>query len=230
MIILQSNFHVGSYTVTVLDALAPAESEASIHEIDALLGSRIRRLRKTRGLSLAEVAARTAFSIGFLSQIERGLSSASVKVLATLADALGTSIASLFDESADEDKDQIVVRMADRKNLPFGRTGIFKQLLTPSSIEALLHLYVVVIEPEGYTGDDSYVHEGEEAGLVLEGSIELVVDDQRFTLNEGDSFRFSSKRPHRFRSVGRRSARVIWVNAKTAKAQEAGPKARRRQS
>jgi transcriptional regulator with XRE-family HTH domain len=230
MIFLQSNFHAGGYTVVVLDALAPAESEASIHEIDALLGSRIRRLRKVRGLSLAELAAKTAFSIGFLSQIERGLSSASVKVLATLADALGTSIASLFDDSEDEGRDQIVVRMADRKNLPFGRTGISKQLLTPSSIDALLHLYVVVIEPEGYTGDDSYTHEGEEAGLVLEGSIELVVDEKHFTLNEGDSFRYSSKRPHRFRSVGGRSARVIWVNAKTGRPLEAGPKVRRKQS
>ncbi len=214
--------------MAVLDALDPSESEAPVHEIDALLGGRIRRLRKARGLSLAEVAARTAFSIGFLSQIERGLSSASVKVLATLADALGTNIASLFEESADDDNDQIVVRMADRKNLPFGRTGISKQLLTPSSTEALLHLYVVVIEPEGYTGDGSYTHEGEEAGLVLEGSIELIVDEQRFTLNEGDSFRFSSNRPHRFRSVGRRSARVIWVNAKTAGKREIGPKARKK--
>jgi transcriptional regulator with XRE-family HTH domain len=229
MIFLQSNFHTGSYTVVVLDALASAESEAPIHEIDALLGSRIRRLRKVRGLSLAEVSAKTTFSIGFLSQIERGLSSAPVKVLATLADALGTSIASLFDESEDEVREQIVVRMADRKNLPFGRTGISKQLLTPSSIDALLHLYVVVIEPEGYTGDDSYTHEGEEAGLVLEGSIELVVDEKHFTLNEGDSFRYSSKRPHRFRSVGGRSARVIWVNAKTGRPLEAGPKARRKQ-
>jgi transcriptional regulator with XRE-family HTH domain len=217
--------------MVVLDAPSPTESEAPVQEIDALLGGRIRRLRKTRGLSLAEISERTTLSIGFLSQIERGLSSAPVKVLAMLADALGISIASLFDEDANGDeKDQIVVRMADRKNLPFGRTGISKQLLTPSSLEALLHLYVVVLEPEGYTGDESYTHEGEEAGLVLEGSIELIVDDQHFTLNEGDSFRFSSQRPHRFRSIGRRMARVIWVNAKTAKALEAAPKTRRSQS
>ena len=64
--------------------------------VDIEVGGRIRDMRRDRGLSLEAVAARTQLSIGFLSQIERGLSSPSLRVLATLADALDVGIAALF--------------------------------------------------------------------------------------------------------------------------------------
>ena len=64
--------------------------------MDVAVGQRIRELRRARAMSLETVAARTELSIGFLSQIERGLSSPSLRVLATLADVLGIGIAGLF--------------------------------------------------------------------------------------------------------------------------------------
>jgi transcriptional regulator with XRE-family HTH domain len=209
---------------TDLNQLPETEQGLSGHAMDAVLGARIRHLRKARRLSIKEVAERTGFSIGFVSQIERGLSSASVRVLTSMADALNVSISSLFDEVTEgnaAEVDQVVVRVAARKKLTFWETGLSKQLLTPSSTDSHLHVYLVVIEPDGHTGDTPYTHEGEEAGLVLEGSMELTVDERSFVLGEGDSFRFSSRRPHRFRSVGRRMARVLWVNAKTSEVMQA---------
>ncbi len=61
-----------------------------------IAGQRIRDLRRTRAMSLETVAARTDLSIGFISQIERGLSSPSLRVLATLADVMGVGIAGFF--------------------------------------------------------------------------------------------------------------------------------------
>ena len=69
--------------------------------MDVAVGQRIRDLRRTRAMSLEAVAARTELSIGFLSQIERGLSSPSLRVLATLADVLGVGIAGLFGAKED---------------------------------------------------------------------------------------------------------------------------------
>jgi len=65
-------------------------------KMDVAVGQRIRDLRRTRAMSLEAVAARTDLSFGFLSQIERGLSSPSLRVLATLADVLGVGLAGLF--------------------------------------------------------------------------------------------------------------------------------------
>jgi ribosome-binding protein aMBF1 (putative translation factor) len=81
---------------------AIADRPTANQEIDRMVGERIRELRRARGLSLEIVAERCDVSIGFLSQIERGMSSPSLKLLTTLADVLDVHFGTLFvtDESA----------------------------------------------------------------------------------------------------------------------------------
>lgn len=55
---------------------------------------------------------------------------------------------------------------------------------------------MVTLEPGGSTGDEFYSHDGEEAGLVLDGALQLVVEDRTWTLQAGDSFRFASRLPY----------------------------------
>ena len=187
--------------------------------MDVAVGQRIRDLRRTRAMSLEAVAARTDLSIGFLSQIERGLSSPSLRVLATLADVLGVGIAGLFGAkvNAAAAPDAIVTRERQRAELNLWRTGISKQLLSPAGSEGRLNLFLVHMEPGGSTGDELYTHDGEEAGLVIEGEMKLTVDAESWTLKHGDSFRFASRRPHRFSNPSRNSkAVVLWVNCVSA--------------
>ena len=187
--------------------------------MDVAVGQRIRDLRRTRAMSLEAVAARTDLSIGFLSQIERGLSSPSLRVLATLADVLGVGIAGLFGakEDAAAAPDAIVTRERQRAELNLWRTGISKQLLSPAGSEGRLNLFLVHMEPGGSTGDELYTHDGEEAGLVIEGEMKLTVDAESWTLKHGDSFRFASRRPHRFSNPSSNSkAVVLWVNCVSA--------------
>ena len=187
--------------------------------VDVAVGQRIRDLRRSRKLSLETIAARTDLSIGFLSQIERGLSSPSLRVLATIADVLGIGIAGLFGaaETAAAGSDAIVTREQQRAELNLWRTGISKQLLSPSGSEGRLNLFLVHMEPDGSTGDELYTHDGEEAGLVLEGEMILTVDAESWTLKTGDSFRFASRRPHRFSNPSDKAkAVVLWVNCVSA--------------
>jgi len=187
--------------------------------MDVAVGQRIRDLRRTRAMSLEAVAARTDLSIGFLSQIERGLSSPSLRVLATLADVLGVGIAGLFGakEDAAAAPDAIVTRERQRAELNLWRTGISKQLLSPAGSEGRLNLFLVHMEPGGSTGDELYTHDGEEAGLVIEGEMKLTVGAKSWTLKHGDSFRFASRRPHRFSNPSDDSkAVVLWVNCVSA--------------
>ena len=187
--------------------------------MDVAVGARLRELRRARRLSLETVADRTELSIGFLSQIERGLSSPSLRVLATLADVLGIGIAGLFGakEKADTAADAIVTREKARAKLNLWRTGISKQLLSPAGSDSPLNLFLVHMEPGGSTGDELYTHDGEEAGLVIEGEMKLTVDAESWKLKRGDSFRFASRRPHRFSNPSNESkAVVLWVNCVTA--------------
>ena len=187
--------------------------------MDVAVGQKIRDLRRTRAMSLETVAVRTDLSIGFLSQIERGLSSPSLRVLATLADVLGVGIAGLFGagENTGTAPDAVVTRERQRPELNLWRTGISKQLLSPAGSDGRLNLFLVHLEPGGSTGDELYTHDGEEAGLVIEGRMKLTVDAESWTLKSGDSFRFASRRPHRFSNPSRDAkAVVLWVNCVSA--------------
>jgi len=186
--------------------------------MDVAVGQRLRDLRHNANLSLEIVAARSALSVGFLSQIERGLSSPSLRVLATLADVLGVGIAALFGPANGDGgaPHGVVTRATERAELKLWRSGISKQLLHPAGSDARLNLFLVHMEPGGSTSGELYSHDGEEAGLVLDGTMTLTVDDETWTLKAGDSFRFASRRPHRFGNPAKRAkAVVLWVNSVT---------------
>lgn len=188
--------------------------EIGADPVDRAVGQRLRTLRRARGLSLEAIASGTGLSIGFLSQVERGLSSPSLRVLALLADTLQIGIAGLFEPSPSEpDPDPIVVFEKDRPELQLWRAGITKQLLTPPGGTQGMSLFHLVLKPGASTGDEPFSHDGEEAGLVLEGRLTLVVEARTLQLSEGDSFRFESRRPHRFSNPASRNRTVVlWVN------------------
>jgi transcriptional regulator with XRE-family HTH domain len=195
-----------------------AKAARSEPAMDLAVGMRLRDLRRKANLSLETVASRSDLSVGFLSQIERGLSSPSLRVLATLADMFGVGIAALFgNQGSDQSAQQgVIIRAAERAELKLWRSGISKQLLNPTGADSKLNLFLVDMEPGGSTGEELYTHDGEEAGLVLEGEMTLTVDDETWRLKTGDSFRFASRRPHRFGNPAKRAkAVVLWVNCVT---------------
>jgi len=184
---------------------------AGDHTTDVEVGARIRSLRRARGISLKVVAERAGLSIGFLSQLERGISSASIRVLARLADALEVGIAEIYGGTTTESP-LLVARVNERKRFDFPHTGMSKEVLTPFGRSPRLDIFIITVAPGGDTGDPPFCHQGEEAGVVMEGGIELIVDGQVSILGQGDSFRFSSELPHRYRNAGSRPAKVMWVN------------------
>ena len=86
-----------------------------------------------------------------------------------------------------------------------------KQRLTPPGPSSVV-VYMITLEPGGRAGEASYTHDGEEAGVLLQGRLQLTVEDRDFMLTEGDSFRFLSNRPHRFSNPSSMVTRVVWVN------------------
>ncbi len=184
----------------------------AIDPVDASIGERIRGLRRQRDVSLQQMAQSADLSVGYLSQIERGLSSPSVRDLLRIAAALGTNM-SFFFEAADtrkHDDDPIVVRLAERTEVAF-HAGVVKQRLTPPG-RSSVQVYMITLEPGGRAGETSYTHAGEEAGVLLQGRLQLTVENRDFLLTEGDSFRFLSSRPHRFSNPFSMVTRVVWVN------------------
>lgn len=177
---------------------------------DLDVGEKIRLLRKSRQVTLKDLAERTALSIGYLSQVERNLSSPSVNVLRDIATALGVNISWFFEapEQSPAGEERFIVRKDNRRKLRF-RSGITDSLLTPN-LNGQIELLLSRFEPGASSGEEPYTHNGEEAGVVMTGQLELWIDGERFLLSEGDSFNFPSSAPHRYRNPGEIESVVIW--------------------
>lgn len=196
-------------TNTYLDSEASGSSEQA-------LCRRLRAARKAHGLSLTELGRRIGCSVGYLSQMERGLSSPSLRTMVALSEVYGIELASLFADGPirSVDGSHIVVRRAERSLLDLPATGIHKEALTDKNGEGLLNSYEMTIAPGGRSGDEVMSHSGEECGLVLAGRLLLEVDGDVWELEPGDSFRFSSLLPHRYGNPGAvDDTRVIWTTA-----------------
>jgi len=178
------------------------------------LGLQLRQRRRIKDLTLTELSQQSGLSVGLLSQIERGLSSPSLKSLTQICAALATPMSWLFDSGPVENPAEkgLVVRRGSRRRLDLGAYGVTKELLSPD-LGGEMQIYLVSIRPGGQSGPETYTHRGEEGGLVLAGTLELTVDGRIVVLYEGDSFRFSSSLAHRFTNPAATQTSVVWANS-----------------
>jgi transcriptional regulator with XRE-family HTH domain len=169
----------------------------------------LRALRKSRGLTLNELATNIGRSVGFLSQIERGLSAPSIRDLRTLATAFEVPVSWFFltDEGDDLERDYIV-RADARRALGTTEEGIVEELLSPD-LGGSFEMFRSVIEP-GTEQAEFNTRETEEAGYLMSGELDLSIDENKFSLKAGDSFRFDHK-PFRWHNKGEVQAIIIWV-------------------
>jgi transcriptional regulator with XRE-family HTH domain len=184
--------------------------------IDFWLGQQLRDLRKDRGLSLQALAADCGISVGTLSQVERGITSASVKTLSRLSQRLGVSANSLLRniERQEGELGGWVARAKDHRALVMKDRKIIKEIITPDKC-ASLDLYRARIEPGGSSGPELFITDGGEiAGTVIQGSMELWIENQLILLEEGDSFCYPSRAPRRWRNPGDTDTCVIWAISK----------------
>lgn len=193
--------------MTTIAPTAPDEGTAALTG----LGRRLRDLRRRRALTLQALSEESGVSIGMLSQIERGVSTPSIRTLQRVAEALDVPIGWFFsDGPASPGTPAWVLRRADRRRLALRSNGVTKELLAPAG-EGAIELLYVTIEPGGSSGSSPYSHAGEDAGMVIEGSMVLEVDGESCLLGAGDAFRFRSTLPHRFDNPGPVRAVVLWA-------------------
>jgi transcriptional regulator with XRE-family HTH domain len=185
-------------------ALSPTqETEARLE-----IGERLRAIRLLRRLTLREVANAAAVSESFVSQLERGRSSASVATLQRLSSAVGVEISDLF--AGEQQSGPRVLRRQERQQLEWGHLGR-KALLTPKPFHSL-EAVTATFDPGGSTGDEPYTHgDSEELLLVLAGHVHLQLGSGLLDLSAGDSVNYRSSTPHRVSNPGDEPAEVLFV-------------------
>jgi transcriptional regulator with XRE-family HTH domain len=172
------------------------------------LGRNVRELRTSQGLTLAALAELVGISPSAISQIERGATEPSLGTLWKLGKALH---ASLFDFFTHEEQPTVeVTRLHERTHVAFER---FRYEVVARSTERQIDLFFLRIAPGDEIVREATAHAGEECGVVLEGSLEVIVGDERYRLEVGDGIWFLSTQPHTFRPVDGSGSLSVWADS-----------------
>jgi len=84
------------------------------------------------------------------------------------------------------------------------------ELLNPSLYGKKMEFVYLKMQP-GYSIDELFTHEGEECGLILQGHVQLLLEDKIYDLNVGDSVYYLSTTPHGLRNIGENTAHAIFA-------------------
>jgi len=206
---LRASRTAGRKPSTTRSARAAAAPPATPRD-DGLIGTKLRALRQRQDKTLQAVSAATGISVGHLSQLERDLVSPSIKTLHDLSRALGVNISWFFlPQEPAPSVEQYIVRSGERRHISYA-DGIDDYQLNSQAVRHIGLLYST-FAPGASSGESPYAHDGEEAGVVISGQLELWIDGASILLGAGDSFSFPSTSPHRYRNPGRAEAVVIWA-------------------
>jgi transcriptional regulator with XRE-family HTH domain len=192
------------------DALMSTEFAGMITKEE--LGTRIRLVRKERGLTLKELERVSGFSATHISEIERGKTSPTIGALVRISSALGKDTSYFLEE--EQLNEVAVVRRDERQPLPEVVAKVKGEYLTPGIPGGRLNAYMITLEPGDQREIMYAAHAGEEGVFVIEGRLEVRVGDRVFLAGEGDTVHYPSDRPHGFRNVGQGSARILLISTK----------------
>ncbi|MGO5052103.1 helix-turn-helix domain-containing protein [Lachnospiraceae bacterium LCP25S3_G4] len=172
------------------------------------IGNKLRELRIAKNLTQEELADRAELSKGFISQLERDLTSPSISTLVDILQCLGTNLKDFFQ---DDDDEQIV----------FAQDDFFKKVdmdlknqiewIIPNAQKNMMEPIRLTLEPGGATYFD-VPHEGEEFGYVLQGSIKIHIGKKAYTAKKGEAFYFTPSAEHFISASKTTGAKLIWVS------------------
>ena len=171
------------------------------------IGAKLKELRVLKGLTQEELADRAELSKGFISQVERDLTSPSIATLLDILQCLGTTVGEFFNESSEE---QIVFGKADyfEKDDPEDKNHI--QWIIPNAQKNIMEPLLLTLEAGGSTYPDN-PHEGEEFGYILSGAVTIHLGNRAVKAKKEESFYYKADKKHHLTS--KNGATLIWVSS-----------------
>lgn len=172
------------------------------------IGHKIKALRVTKGLTQSELADRAELSKGFISQVERDLTSPSIATLVDILQCLGTDLKDFFN---DEEDNQVVFHHEDYFEKTDATLDNKIEWIIPNAQKNEMEPIRLTLGPNGSTYPD-LPHEGEEFGYVLSGNITIHIGNQLHKAKRGEAFYFAPSGRH-YIEAGKAGAVLIWVSS-----------------
>ena len=175
------------------------------------LGVDLRSIRKSRGVTLTDMAANLGRSVGWMSQVERDISAPSIDELRNMAKILDVPLSIFFGQSeAKPEEVGRVVRKNTRRKIGGTTNGLIGELLSPDLTDDFEVVHSVF--ESGVALQQYITRPTQEVGYIISGRLTVWIGDQKFDLEEGDSFRIREER-HKWANTHDERAVVIWVIA-----------------
>lgn len=172
------------------------------------IGKKIKELRMQKGLTQEELANRTELSKGFISQLERDLTSPSIATLIDVLQCLGTNLEGFFAYTTPE---QVVFKKEDYFEKEDCEYKNLIKWIIPNAQKNMMEPILLTLEPGGSTYPDN-PHEGEEFGYVLKGTITINIGSNSYRVKKGESFYYEASKSHYIEASGNHGAQLIWVS------------------
>lgn len=174
------------------------------------IGSQIKELRVAKKLTLRDLGEKTGLSPGFLSQLERGLTTIAVDSLQNIAKELGVDLSFFFAVPQDNKEDvicsyeQTVSRIEADKFVHFHISNDLKNK----------HMFPEIVTLLPSCNEENikeFQHDGEELIYVLEGTLTLFINHQKHKLHPGDSIHFNSNLVHNWCNCTNKITKILVV-------------------
>ena len=165
------------------------------------IGKKLKELRTQNGLTLEELANRSELTKGFLSQLERDLTSPNISALENILEALGTNLADFFQSSKEE---QIVFHTQDF--FVNEQDDLVTEYIIPNAQKNQMEPLLLTLKP-GAKSQEVKAH-----GYILKGSVVLVVGNKRLKVKSKETFYITGKEGHYLENVSSADAKVLWVS------------------
>ena len=172
------------------------------------IGQKIKELRIQKSLTQEELADRAELSKGFISQLERDLTSPSIATLMDILQCLGTNLEEFFSDTTAE---QVVFKKTDYFEKYDADLKNLVKWIIPNAQKNMMEPILLTLDPGGSTYPDN-PHEGEEFGYVISGSIVLNIGSRSFKAKKGESFYFTANKQHYITASDKTGATLLWVS------------------
>ena len=161
------------------------------------IGEKIKNLRTILGLTQEELAERAELTKGFISQLERGLTSPSISSLEDVLEALGTNISDFFKEEKEE-------------KFVFQKFDAYETIFENAQKNSMEPIIITLNEQKSFSRTYE-PFEGEEFGYVLKGKVELHLGTKVFVLKEGECFYTSGQFERSIINLSKKESKVLWI-------------------
>jgi transcriptional regulator with XRE-family HTH domain/KaiC/GvpD/RAD55 family RecA-like ATPase len=178
------------------------------------LGDKIRTLRKKLGMTQKELAEQVGLTPSFISQLEKNLISPSLDSLLKLSEKLNTQPIYFLTDGESGPLQKMVIKPGERQDIHLQEmkgTEVKLQLLVSDMLNRRMEPYLLTMKEGAVINGHFYSHKGDEFAYVMEGELEVEIQDEKQLLKQGDSLYIGSIFPSKWVNIGRGDAILLWV-------------------